>query len=65
MPNFEYRKSTFSDKVAECVEVATNIPTTIAIRDSKHPAGPNLRVTPRAWLAFRAALVSEGPVTRG
>ncbi|WP_329217101.1 DUF397 domain-containing protein [Streptomyces sp. NBC_01485] len=64
MPVFHYRKSTYSDDKEECVEVATNIPTTISIRDSKHPTGPNLRVTPRGWLAFQAALVGDDPRPR-
>ncbi|MFJ4512975.1 DUF397 domain-containing protein [Streptomyces sp. NPDC088816] len=59
MPDFQYRKSSYSDQVAECVEVATNIPTTIAIRDSKHRTGPSLHVTPIAWTAFERT-VREG-----
>ncbi|RZB15329.1 DUF397 domain-containing protein [Streptomyces sp. F001] len=61
MPVFQYRKSTYSDKQAECVEVATNIPSTIAIRDSKTPTGPHLRVAPAAWMAFQASLLKEEP----
>lgn len=57
MPDFQYRKSSYSDAKDECVEVATNIPTTTAIRDSKNPAGPSLHVHPVAWTAFRTALV--------
>lgn len=53
MPDFQYRKSSYSDQVAECVEVATNVPTTVAIRDSKRPTGPSLHVTPAAWTAFQ------------
>ncbi|MGX4692361.1 DUF397 domain-containing protein [Streptomyces sp. JNUCC 63] len=59
MPDFQYRKSSHSDQVAECVEVATNIPTTVAIRDSKLPTGPSLHVTPAAWTAFQRT-VREG-----
>ncbi|WP_371659811.1 DUF397 domain-containing protein [Streptomyces sp. NBC_00280] len=41
VPDFEYRKSSYSnDDAAECVEIATNIPATIAIRDSKTPLRP-------------------------
>ncbi|MGW3727197.1 DUF397 domain-containing protein [Streptomyces sp. NPDC000851] len=57
MPDFQYRKSTYSDKQAECVEIATNIPTTIAIRDSKNPSGPSLHVTSIAWAAFQVSLL--------
>ncbi|MFJ2261384.1 DUF397 domain-containing protein [Streptomyces sp. NPDC087844] len=58
MPVFQYRKSTYSDTLAECVEIATNIPTTIAIRDSKHSPGPALHIHPTTWTAFRTALVN-------
>ncbi|MFF5011967.1 DUF397 domain-containing protein [Streptomyces sp. NPDC001165] len=62
MPEFQYRKSTYSDQAAECVEIATNLPTTIAIRDSKRPTGPFLHVTPTAWTAFQASLL-KGTLT--
>ncbi|MEV0633837.1 DUF397 domain-containing protein [Streptomyces sp. NPDC050619] len=58
MVEFEYRKSSYSDPEAECVEIATNIPTTVAVRDSKNPTGSYLRIHPTAWLAFRASLDS-------
>ncbi|MQY32726.1 hypothetical protein SRB17_06800 [Streptomyces sp. RB17] len=58
MPAFEYRKSSYSDHEEECVEVATNIPTIIAIRDSKNAIGPALRVPPIAWRTFQTALAS-------
>jgi hypothetical protein len=56
MPDFTYRKSTYSDPERECVEVAINVPDIVAIRDSKHPEGPILRVPPAAWAAFRGAI---------
>lgn len=56
MREFEYRKSSYSDQTAECVEIATNIPATVAIRDSKNPAGPHLRIRPTAWITFQTAL---------
>lgn len=56
MSVFKYRKSSYSDPEAECVEIATNIPTTVAIRDSKNPAGPSLHVRPTTWTAFETAL---------
>ncbi|MEU6090394.1 DUF397 domain-containing protein [Streptomyces sp. NPDC047085] len=56
MSDFEYRKSSYSNEKAECVEVATNIPTTVAIRDSKNPYGRRLYITPAAWSAFQEAL---------
>ncbi|MFF1299890.1 MULTISPECIES: DUF397 domain-containing protein [unclassified Streptomyces] len=53
MPEFEYRKSSYSDPEAECVEIATNIATAIAIRDSKNPTGPHLGIRPTAWTTFQ------------
>ncbi|MEV0604693.1 DUF397 domain-containing protein [Streptomyces sp. NPDC050315] len=38
-----------------CVEVATT-PTTVHIRDSKNPDGPQLVVGPAAWSAFTARM---------
>ncbi|MDQ0777406.1 hypothetical protein QF026_005872 [Streptomyces aurantiacus] len=56
MPEYEYRKSSYSNEKAECVEIATNIPTTIAISDSKNPTGPSLRIHPTTWTAFLRTL---------
>ena len=56
MPNFRYRKSSYSDKEAECVEVATDISGTIAVRDSKNPNGPFLQLHPTTWRAFQSSL---------
>ncbi|WP_349017276.1 DUF397 domain-containing protein [Streptomyces solicavernae] len=47
-------KSTYSSAGGECVEVATNIPDTVAIRDSKAPDGHILRFSPSAWRSFAA-----------
>ncbi|MDT0547450.1 MULTISPECIES: DUF397 domain-containing protein [Streptomyces] len=57
MTTFIFRKSSYSNGTDECVEVATNHPDTVAIRDSKRPEGPILRVAPAAWAAFREAVV--------
>ncbi|MFD8379732.1 DUF397 domain-containing protein [Streptomyces sp. NPDC059679] len=57
MTTLEFRKSSYSNGDNECVEVATNHPDTVAIRDSKHPEGPILRVAPAAWTAFQQAVV--------
>jgi len=59
VPTFEFAKSSHSSGNGECVEVARNIPTTIAVRDSKAPHGPILRLTPAAWAAC-AAQVGDG-----
>ncbi|MFF0677942.1 DUF397 domain-containing protein [Streptomyces tendae] len=35
-----------------CLEVATGIPATIPVRDSKNPEGPTLRFQAHAWSVF-------------
>ncbi|MER7724888.1 DUF397 domain-containing protein [Streptomyces sp. NPDC096323] len=59
MTGFRFTKSSYSGGNAgqECVEVARNIPGTVAVRDSKSPAGPVLLLAPAAWDAFRAGCV--------
>ncbi|MFE3739984.1 DUF397 domain-containing protein [Streptomyces sp. NPDC059134] len=59
---FNFRKSSYSQLNGECVEVADNIPGTIAIRDSKAERGPVLRVTPAAWRTFHTALQYDNAV---
>jgi hypothetical protein len=53
---FEFVKSTHSTAGGECVEVATNVSGTVAVRDSKDPDGPILRFRAAEWAAFRAEL---------
>ena len=36
------------------MEVASNLPGIVAVRDSKDPRGPRLAFTPAAWEAFTA-----------
>jgi hypothetical protein len=50
---FEFVKSSYSTSAGECVEVATNIPGTVAVRDSKDPDGEIVRFSPAAWQAFQ------------
>ncbi|MET8283655.1 MULTISPECIES: DUF397 domain-containing protein [Streptomyces] len=59
MPHFEFAKSSHSSGNGECVEVARNIPGTVAVRDSKDVDGPIVVVTPSAWAAF-AVHVGQG-----
>ncbi|WP_328748861.1 DUF397 domain-containing protein [Streptomyces sp. NBC_00285] len=61
MPHFEFVKSSHSGGNAgqECVEVARNIPATVAVRDSKHPDGPVLHLNPGTWRPFLRSLHSE------
>ncbi|MCX4456354.1 DUF397 domain-containing protein [Streptomyces sp. NBC_01340] len=52
--DFAFVKSSYSggDAGQECVEVARNIPGTVAFRDSKDVDGPIVVVAPSAWAAF-------------
>lgn len=55
---FRFSKSTHSSAIGgECIEVATNVPAVVAVRDSKKPAGHTLLFGDREWLAFRSAVV--------
>ncbi|WP_078897921.1 DUF397 domain-containing protein [Streptomyces rimosus] len=56
---FRYVKSTHSGghPGQDCIEVATNVPTLVAVRDSKFPSGPALLFGDREWLTFRAAVI--------
>jgi hypothetical protein len=57
--NTVWRKSTRSGDQGACVEVAV-VADTIAVRDSKDPAGPVLVFSPRAWTSFAAAVPPQG-----
>ncbi|GAA0915369.1 hypothetical protein GCM10009560_09630 [Nonomuraea longicatena] len=48
----EWRKSRFSNNGGDCVEVASNLPGVVGVRDSKDPTGPALIFTPSEWSAF-------------
>ncbi|MEU8696432.1 DUF397 domain-containing protein [Streptomyces sp. NPDC048680] len=56
MPHFVFVKSSYSSGNGECVEVARNIPHTVAVRDSKRLDGPVLLLAPAAWDAFQQVL---------
>jgi hypothetical protein len=48
----EWRKSSRSGNSGNCVEVASNLPGIIAVRDSKDPDGGALVFSPAEWDAF-------------
>lgn len=52
MPEFHFVKSSHSSSGGECVEVARNIPRTVAVRDSKDADGPIVRLTAVSWDHF-------------
>ncbi|WP_217551141.1 DUF397 domain-containing protein [Streptomyces sp. GbtcB6] len=54
-----WQKSTYSEQGSACVEIAPT-PTTIHIRDSKHPAGPHLTLQHTAWANFVSYTVQPG-----
>ncbi|OIJ95902.1 DUF397 domain-containing protein [Streptomyces monashensis] len=56
MPEFHFVKSSYSNTGGNCVEVARNVPATVAVRDSKTPDGPVLRLAPQTWTEFTASL---------
>ncbi|MFD0883553.1 DUF397 domain-containing protein [Streptosporangium algeriense] len=47
-----FQKSSLSGADDNCVEVATNLPGLVAVRDSKDPSGPALAFTPAQWRSF-------------
>jgi uncharacterized protein DUF397 len=49
---YKWRKSSYSVGQGNCVEVAGNVPGTVAVRDSKDPAGPHLAFPAAAWQSF-------------
>lgn len=51
-----WRKSTFTNSMAACVEVADLDGGGRAVRDSKDPSGPALMVTATEWVAFTAGV---------
>lgn len=56
MPEFDFVKSSYSTVNGECIEVARNIPGTVAVRDSKTPDSPIVRLAPETWAEFTATL---------
>jgi hypothetical protein len=53
----KWRKSHYSgSNGGNCVEVASNLPGVVAVRDSKDPDGPKLAFIPDEWRAFAAGV---------
>ncbi len=57
-----WRKSSHSSSTGQnCVEVATNLPGILAVRDSKDLHGPKLLVSPGDWRSFICSLKGSSP----
>jgi hypothetical protein len=61
-PRPPWRKSSYSNGQANCVEVVTAA-RTVAVRDSKDPHGPALAFRPVDWQAFTRS-IRNGTVGR-
>ena len=48
----EWRKSSFSGAMGNCVEVAALVTDDVAVRNSRHPSGPALIFARAEWAAF-------------
>jgi hypothetical protein len=56
-----WRKSTHSsDQGGDCIEIAETPDATIAVRDSKNPAGPILTIAPAAFATFVSWTTTAG-----
>jgi hypothetical protein len=51
-----WRKSSYRNGQANCVEAACNLPGIVAIRDSKDPDGEALTVSFKVWRVFIQAI---------
>jgi len=51
MTQINWRKSTYSRSLGNCVEVGTRH-AQVAVRDSQDPDGPVIDVSPKAWIEF-------------
>jgi len=52
----QWKKSSYSgNNGGQCVEVASNLPAVVAVRDSKNPEGGTLVLPREFWAEFLAA----------
>jgi hypothetical protein len=59
MAEARWRKSSYSSgSGGNCVEVATNLPGVVAVRDSKDPDGPVLALGPESWNMLTSVIKS-------
>lgn len=56
LPGALWRKSSYSANGANCVEIASNLPGVVAMRDSKDRAGATLVTSTHAWSEFVASI---------
>ncbi|MES4905485.1 MULTISPECIES: DUF397 domain-containing protein [unclassified Streptomyces] len=52
----QWRRSSYSTGMNNCVETASLPPGLLAVRDSKNTAGPALLFAPEVWITFVDAL---------
>jgi hypothetical protein len=55
----EWHKSSYSSQDGNCVEIATNLPGMVAVRDSKDPGGAILVIGHDDWQALTRQIKGE------
>ncbi|NGN62852.1 DUF397 domain-containing protein [Streptomyces sp. A7024] len=61
-PGARWVRSSYSTGANNCVETTRTVSGSLAVRDSKNPAGGTLVFTAQAWTSFTAA-VKTGEIT--